>query len=303
MIEPGLYVGSVMHRRVRPCRHRFEYRAFWLVVDLDRLETTARRLKFLSVERFNLFSFYARDHADGRDAPLRGRIASLATEAGFAADGPILLLTMPRVLGYVFNPLSVYFCHDTREQLTAIVWEVSSTFGERHSYVIGVNDSAARVHRQRCRKELHVSPFIDMEIEYRFRVAESDDALSLGIADYDNDGLLMSAAMSGRRRPLSDRELLAAFARIPFETVKVTAAIHWEALRLWRKGASFIGAPAARSKAIERYSASAPGTAEQTDASSQNARTLGPSKPERRDESDLRATRVTRAKHAQNGGR
>ena len=170
MIEPGLYVGSVMHRRSRPVRRRFEYRVFWLILDLDRLRETASGLRLMSLERFNLLSFYARDHADGRDGSLRDKITSLATAGGFAADGPMLLMTMPRVLGYVFNPISVFFCHDARNRMTAIVWEVSNTFGGRHSYVIGVDDPEASVLRQRCRKELHVSPFIGMEIDYHFRV-------------------------------------------------------------------------------------------------------------------------------------
>jgi uncharacterized protein len=257
MIEPGLYVGSVMHRRSRPVRRRFEYRVFWLILDLDRLRETASALKLMSVERFNLLSFCARDHADGRDGPLRDKIASLATGAGFAADGPMLLMTMPRVMGYVFNPISVYFCHDASERLTGIVWEVSNTFGGRHSYVIGVDDPDATVQRQRCRKELHVSPFIGMEIEYRFRLVRRGDRLTIGIADHDRDGLLMSAAMTAERRPLTDRALLAAFARAPFEAVKVTAAIHWQALLLWLKGVPFLGGPADDEKSIDRHSASA----------------------------------------------
>jgi DUF1365 family protein len=266
MIEPGLYVGSVMHRRSRPVRRRFEYRVFWLILDLDRLRETASRLKLLSIERFNLLSFYARDHADGRDGSLRDKIGSLATAAGFAADGPIRLMTMPRVLGYVFNPISVYFCHDARDRLTAIVWEVSNTFGGRHSYVIGVDDPEAPLHRQRCAKELHVSPFISMEIEYRFRVVHRSGRLTIGIADHDRAGLLMSAAMIAERRPLTDQELLAAFVRAPFETLKVTAAIHWEALQLWLKGARFLNGPAGDQQSIGRHSASAQPTAGRTTA-------------------------------------
>src|SRR5271154_5963634 len=193
-----------MHRRSRPVRRRFEYRVFWLILDLDRLGETASALKLMSLERFNLLSFYARDHADGRDGSLRDKIASLATAAGFAADGRMLLMTMPRVMGYVFNPISVFFCHDARDRLTAIVWEVSNTFGGRHSYVIGVDDPDAKVLRQRARKELHVSPFINMDIEYRFRVVQSPDALSLGILDYDQDGMLMAAAMTAHRQTLTD---------------------------------------------------------------------------------------------------
>ena len=257
MIEPGLYVGSVMHRRARPVKRRFEYRVFWLILDLDRLRETSSALKLFSLERFNLLSFHARDHADGRDGPLRDKVAALATAAGFPADGPMLLMTMPRVMGYVFNPISVYFCHDARCRLTAIVWEVSNTFAGRHSYVIGVGDPDAAVQRQRCLKELHVSPFIGMDIEYRFRLVRRGDRLTIGIADHDRDGLLMSAAMTAERRPLTDRALLAAFARAPFETVKVTAAIYWQALRLWLKGVRFLNGPAGDDKAIDRHSASA----------------------------------------------
>jgi uncharacterized protein len=256
MIEPGLYVGSVMHRRSRPVRRRFEYRVFWLILDLDRLRETASGLRLMSLERFNLLSFYARDHADGRDGSLRDKITSLATAGGFAADGPMLLMTMPRVLGYVFNPISVFFCHDARNRMTAIVWEVSNTFGGRHSYVIGVDDPEASVLRQRCRKELHVSPFIGMEIDYHFRVVLRGDRLTIGIADHDREGLLMSAAMTAVCRPLTDRMLLAAFARAPFETGKVTAAIHWEALRLWLKGARYLPGPLGDEKSIGRRSAS-----------------------------------------------
>ena len=257
MIEPGLYIGAVMHRRARPIRRRFEYRAFWLVLDLDTIEQATRGLKLLSVGRFNLFSFSVRDHADGRDGNLRHKIAALAADAGCRADGPIRLMTMPRVLGYVFNPLSVYFCHDARGSLTAIVWEVSNTFGGRHSYAIGVDDPDAKVVRQHCRKQLHVSPFIDMDIEYHFRAVQSPDALSLGIVDYDRDGVLMTAAMSARRRPLTDRELLAAFARMPFSTMKVIAAIHWEAVRLWLKGVRYRRPPPDGGKPVALHSASA----------------------------------------------
>jgi len=257
MIEPGLYVGSVMHRRFRPVRRRFEYRVFWLVLDLDRLPETACALRLMSVERFNLLSFHACDHADGRDGPLRDKVAALTAAAGFSADGPMLLLTMPRVLGYVFNPISVFFCHDARGSLTAIVWEVSNTFGGRHSYVIGVDDPEAPALRQRCRKELHVSPFIGMDVEYRFRLVRRGDRLTIGIADHDRDGLLMAAAMTAERRPLTDRALLAAFVRAPFETAKVTAAIHWEALRLWLKGVRLLKGPPGDDKSIARHSASA----------------------------------------------
>ncbi|MDE2361318.1 MAG: DUF1365 domain-containing protein [Hyphomicrobiales bacterium] len=266
MIEPGLYSGDVMHRRLRPRRHDFRYSAFWLAIDLDRLEATAARLRLLSIGRFNLFSFFARDHADGADTPLATKIRALVAQAGLDARGPLHLFAMPRVLGYVFNPLSIYFCSDVQGAPSAIVWEVSSTFGERHSYVIAIEDADDGVVRQHARKQLHVSPFIGMDIDYSFRVTRRGDDLVIGIVDRDAEGVLMSAALHAQREALTDRALLAAFARIPLATFKVVAAIHWEALRLWLKGAPFRRTPAGPVRRIGAHSAGFSGKSKPDDA-------------------------------------
>jgi uncharacterized protein len=237
--KPGLYIGAIMHQRLRPRRHRFDYSAMWMLLDLDCLEQT----RLFSVDRFNLFAFHQRDHGDGSASGLREKIAALVADAGLAADGKILLLTAPRILGYVFNPLSVYFCFDRAEALSAIVWEVSNTFGERHSYVLPVEQGGDAVIRQRCKKLMHVSPFIGMDLEYRFRVARKEDALSIGIVDEDSEGPLLVAALNARWRPLTDGALLAAFARAPFSTIKTIVAIHWEALRLYLRGVGVISHP------------------------------------------------------------
>jgi uncharacterized protein len=251
-MKPGLYIGTIMHQRLRPRRHRFDYRSLWILLDLD---APPQALRLFSVDRFNLFSFHARDHADGKPGPLRVKIDSLLAREGLAADGKMFLLTAPRLLGYVFNPLSVYFCFDRGDALRAIVWEVSSTFGERHSYVLPATE-ASGVTRQRCRKALHVSPFIDMDVEYRFRLARRDDALSIGIVDVDGEGPLLSAALNARWRQLDDAALLAAFARFPFSTLKTVVAIHWEALRLLVRGARFRSRPPGPAKPVGAHSAS-----------------------------------------------
>lgn len=257
MIAPGLYVGDVMHRRLRPRRHAFRYSCFWFALDLDALEETARRCRLFSLARFNLFSFFERDHADGEKSRLAVKVRSLVRRAGMDASGPLTLLTMPRVLGFVFNPLSVYFCHSVDGRPSALVWEVSNTFGERHSYVLGVDRDFDGTVRQRAYKELHVSPFIDMTVDYSFRVVVRGEAIAVGIVDHDSEGVLMTAALSARHRALDDRALLATFLRIPLVTMKVVAAIHWEALRLWLKGVKFRRTPAGHNHPVAAHTVSA----------------------------------------------
>jgi DUF1365 family protein len=247
----ALYVGRVMHRRLRPRRHEFTYRGFWFVFDIDEIDGLARRLALFSRNRFNLFSFHDRDYGDRTGAPLRPQIERHMTAAGLAPDGgPIRLLTLPRVFGYVFNPLSVVFISGAAGGLRAILWEVSNTFGERHSYLIPVADPASRAIRQSCAKRLHVSPFLEMDMAYQFRVTPPAARTLVSIVAADAEGALLVAAMNGERRELGDGALLRAFARVPFLTLKVIAAIHWEALRLWLKGMRFRPSPPAPEAAV-----------------------------------------------------
>ena len=223
------------------------YRVFWLLLDLAEVEELDRRLRLFSRNRFNLLSFHDRDHGDGSGAALRPRIEAWLGDAGVdIAGGPIRLLTMPRVLGYVFNPISLYYCHQTDGRLAAVVYEVTNTFGVRHAYVIPVppEDQADGVIRQGAAKALHVSPFMGMEMDYAFRGDAPAERLDLIIDAFDADGLLLTAAMSAARRPLDDRALLSAVVGMPFLTLKVVAAIHWEALKLWVKGVRLRPAPA-----------------------------------------------------------
>lgn len=230
-----IYSGWVMHRRHKPRRHHFRYRAWWLLIDIDEVEQLSAKLRSLSHGRFNLFAFHERDH--GHDArPLRMQIDHQLSEAGISLEGgAIRLLCMPRVLGYAFNPISVYFCHHRDGYIAATIYEVHNTFGERHSYVIAAATGSGHVIRQQSGKRLYVSPFMDMNMRYDFRVTEPGDTISLAISGSDDTGPLLHAVLQASRRELSDAQLLRLLVTHPLVTLKVLGGIHWEALRLWRK--------------------------------------------------------------------
>ena len=235
-LRSTLYAGSVMHRRVRPRAHRLRYRVFWMLLDLDEIESLPRHLWLFSHNRFNAVSFFDRDHGDGSGRPLRTQVEEHLKLVGVESGGTIKLLCMPRVFGYGFNPLSVYFCYQTDGALAAILYEVHNTFRQRHWYLIRVDRVAGPVVDQHCNKLFYVSPFMDMDMSYTFRVALPDERIALAIRAADNDGVLLVAALSGNRRPLTDGSLLRLLVTYPLLTLKVVAAIHWHALRLLLKG-------------------------------------------------------------------
>lgn len=242
----ALYRGEVVHVRLRPRRHRLRYRVFSLLLDLDELDELDARLKLLSVNRFNLLAFHEQDHGDGSAPRLKAQVEGWLHAAGLPTGGRVRLLAMPRILGYVFNPLAVYFCHAPSGALQAIVHEVTSTFGERHFYLLQVAPRAAGgadaggMLAQRCSKQIHVSPFIEMAANYGFHIrAPSAEPgarpLHVGVDVIDAQGLLLRTALVARRHALDNAALARAWLLHPLLTLKVIAAIHWEALRLWTK--------------------------------------------------------------------
>jgi uncharacterized protein len=236
MLHSCLYRGSVMHRRLRPRAHRFRYRAFWMLLDLDEISVLTSRLRLFSHNRFNLFALYDRDHGDGSATPLRVQAERRLARAGIdLIGGKIRLFCMPRTLGYSFNPLSIYFCYSTNGQLAAIIYQVHNTFGERHAYVARVEPETGAI-RHHCGKAFHVSPFLGMEMAYQFKLNEPDERFTLTIGARERRDKMLSACLAASRQTFSDRSLLQNFLAIPAVTTKVILAIHWEALRLWLKG-------------------------------------------------------------------
>lgn len=232
-----LYFGDVMHRRVRPRAHRLAYRILSLLIDLDELDSAPARTRLFSRNRFNLFSFHDRDHGDGSGADLKGQVEAHLHAAGLETDGgAIRLLCMPRVLGFTFNPLSLYFCHDRAGHLVAVLYEVSNTFGERHSYLLPAEPDASGMLRQRQDKRFFVSPFMEMDLAYSFRLRPPEETYLLSITVSDPKGTVLTAVHSARRTPLNDRALARAFLSLPLVTMKVVAGIYWEAAKIWVKG-------------------------------------------------------------------
>jgi DUF1365 family protein len=258
MLNSALYFGKVMHKRLQPFTHAFTYRVFSLYLDLDEIPALRRDLRLLSHNRWNLFSFHDRDHGPRDGSALRPWIDDQLSAAGIdLAGGSVRLLCFPRVLGYVFNPLSVWFCFHADGGLRAILYEVSNTFGEHHSYLVrtdgAVSDGEPIL--QSAGKQLYVSPFIGMDSRYDFRLAVPGDKLALTINQSVPEGALLVARHSGRRRALTDLVLLRAFFAYPLMTVKVIGAIHWQALRLWIKGAKLQPRPGAPAAPVTRLPA------------------------------------------------
>lgn len=240
MTTSALYVGEVVHQRVRTLAHRLRYRVWMLLLDLDELDAVQARLRLLSRRAFGLVSFRLSDHGDRSDRPLRPQIEAHLADAGIDLNGgPIRLLTMPRILGYGFNPISVFFCHRPDGALAAILYEVTNTFRERHSYLVAVPAAQTGPVRQTAEKQLFVSPFMDMGLTYDFTVRPPGEAVSVVVAVRRGADPILTASFAGQRRPLTDAQLLRAFLTHPLLTWKVTWGIHWEALLGVLKGARY----------------------------------------------------------------
>ena len=244
----------VVHRRLRPRANAFRYRVAYLCLGLDALHQAAGR--WLKVERPGLVSFRSVDHGARDGGDLRDWLRGVLVQHGLGelCDSDPILMTMPRMLGYVFNPVSFWFCRDGAGALRAVLCEVNNTFGEGHCYLMHHADRRPVRPDEWLdgRKVFHVSPFLPVDGGYRFRFRLDDPIVHIDINYHDSGGLMLATSVSGRREPLTDRAVLRRFLLNPFMTLGVVARIHWQAFHLWRKKAKFYSKPAPPTQFITR---------------------------------------------------
>jgi uncharacterized protein len=243
----ALYDGQVMHARMKPKAHRFNYHVFSLMVDITRLREADKASAFFSVGRFNLLSFHEKDHGACDGLSLKHHAKKLLHDAGLKSEpNRILLICYPRVLGFNFNPISVYFAYDADDHLIGVIYEVRNTFGEMHTYVAPVleNELNEAGLRQERAKLFYVSPFMDMPMTYHFRLKPPTDVCAIRILENDQHGPILAASFIGRYRAMSGASAFRVFLRNPFLPVKIVGGIHFEAAKLWFKGIRFFTRPA-----------------------------------------------------------
>lgn len=235
MFQSRLYVGTVFHRRIRPAVHQLQYRVFSLLLDLDELPRLHSELRGFSWNGFNALSVHDKDFGIEKGAGLRDGVEAALINAGFNDPlDKVYLSCYPRIFGYAFNPLSLYYCHRKDGTVFAVVHEVHNTFGERHVYVLPVKGSPQWI-QQATDKALFVSPFAHMDMHYRFRLNVPNDKQVIAIRLHDKDGLVLTASYSAQQHALHAWSLAKQVIAMPLLSIKVVAGIHWEALRLWIK--------------------------------------------------------------------
>ena len=240
MTNSCIYNGSVIHKRFKPKKHFFKYKVFSLFIDLSELNELNRKLKFFSINKFNLISFYEKDHGERDGSSLINWVKLNLSNNNISSENiKIKLLCYPRILGYVFNPLSIFFIYDKNDKLISILYEVKNTFGEQHTYVFKV-DSDEKLIQNNCSKKFHVSPFIEMNCNYFFRILNPVESLSVIIDQYDKEGKILFASQDGKRTDLTNKNLMNSYLKHPLMTFKIISAIHFEAFKLWIKGIKFV---------------------------------------------------------------
>ena len=235
-----IYSGFVTHKRFKPKRHFFSYKTFSLLIDLNEIKNLEKKINFFSYNKFNILSFYDVDHGPRDGGSLINWVKNRLSEAKInIGKGTIKLLCYPRFFGYVFNPLSIFYCYDSGLNLKAVLYEVKNTFNEQHTYVFSSNPSSNLI-LHKCEKKFYVSPFMEMKTFYNFRLLNPGKILKVFIKQSDAEGALLTACQVGKKIEITSKNLFFQFLTHPFMSFKVILAIHFEAFRLWMKGVKHV---------------------------------------------------------------
>ena len=240
MINSSIYNGQVIHKRFKPKVHSFRYNVFSLLIDLSELETLDKQVNFFSYNKFNWISFYDKDHGDRDGSSLINWVQKNLRKNNISTENiKIKILCYPRIFGFVFNPLSVFYVYNSNENLISILYEVKNTFGEQHTYIFRIEKDANLI-QNNCSKKFHVSPFIQMNCNYFFRLLKPGNKISVIIDQYENEDKILYASQDGIRTDFNTKYLIKSFLNHPLMTFKIIIAIHYEAFKLWSKGIKFI---------------------------------------------------------------
>ena len=235
-----IYSGNVVHKRFKPKIHFFKYKVFSLLIDLSELELLDKNLKIFSYNKFNIVSFYDRDHGARDGSSIKEWVIDNLKRNNINNENiQIKLLCYPRIFGYVFNPLSVFYIYDNNSNLISVLYEVKNTFGEQHTYIFKT-DIDQNLIQHTCKKKFHVSPFIEMDCTYFFRLLKPGKKISVIIDQNDKDGKILYASQDGVRSKINNANFVKSYLKHPLMTFKIILAIHFEAFKLWSKGIKFI---------------------------------------------------------------
>ena len=235
-----IYTGNVIHKRFKPKKHYFKYKVFSLLIDLSEIKLLDQNLKIFSYNKFNIVSFYDKDHGARNGSSIKDWVISNLKKNNIDTENiQIKLLCYPRIFGYVFNPLSVFYIYDRSSNLISILYEVKNTFGEQHTYVFKTEINHNLI-QHTCKKKFHVSPFIEMDCTYFFRLLKPGNKISVIIDQNDNKGKILYASQDGVRSEINNINLIKSYLKHPLMTFKIIFAIHYEAFKLWSKGIKFI---------------------------------------------------------------
>ena len=232
-----IYNGIVTHQRFKPVKHSLKYKTFSLLIDWDEIESLNKNISIFSLNKFNIFSFYTKDHGERDGSSIKKWVLRNIKKYNSSNNITMIkLLCYPRIFGYVFNPLSIFDCYE-KNNLKAIFYEVKNTFNEQHTYIFKIKDNENT--KQKCKKKFYVSPFMDMETYYNFKLLNPKEKLSVFIKQTDEKETILTATQTGERKEFSFKQLTINFFKYPLMTIKIIISIHYEALLLWKKGAIF----------------------------------------------------------------